>query len=127
MPRWTVAHPGSPAWGHGPKKGGDPIAWGARAAGAPENPCSGGCLGPPDPAETDRGAEANICRMPTRKRVPSCDAKLCKQRNQVERFYSKLKHFRAVAPRHDTRDDNFPASVQLASLRIWLRACESVA
>ena len=73
-----------------------------------------------------RGAVANIRLMPTRKRLPAFDAELYKQRNQVERFFSKLKHFRAVATRYDKRDDNFLASVQLASLRIWLRTYESV-
>lgn len=42
--------------------------------------------------------------------------------NLVEHFFNKLKHFRAVATRHDKRDDNFLASVQLASIRIWLLA-----
>ena len=46
-------------------------------------------------------------------------------RNLVERFFSKLKQFRAVATRYDKRDDNFLASVQLASIRIWLRHDES--
>ena len=73
-----------------------------------------------------RGAVANIRLMPTRKRLPTFDADLYKRRNQVERFFSKLKHFRAVATRYDKRDDNFLASVQLASLRIWLRTYESV-
>jgi transposase len=41
-----------------------------------------------------------------------------RQRNVVERFFNKLKHFRAVATRYDKRDDNFLASVQLASVRI---------
>jgi hypothetical protein len=45
----------------------------------------------------------------------------------VERFFNKLKHFRAVATRYDKRDDNFLASVQLASIRIWLRHNGSVA
>jgi len=39
---------------------------------------------------------------------------------------SKLNHFRAVATRYDKRDDNFLVSVQLASVRIWLRSYESV-
>lgn len=74
----------------------------------------------------ERGAIANIRLMPTRKRLPAFDVELYKKRNQVERFFSKLKHFRAVATRYDKRDDNFLASVQLASLRIWLRTYESV-
>jgi transposase len=73
-----------------------------------------------------RGATANIRLMPNRKRLPVFDPELYKQRNRVERFFSKIKHFRAVATRYDKRDDNFLASVQLASIRIWLRTYESV-
>ena len=74
----------------------------------------------------ERGTVANIRLMPTRKRFPAFDPALYRQRNQVERFFSKLKHVRAVATRYDKRDDNFLASVQLASLPIWLRTYESV-
>ncbi len=74
----------------------------------------------------ERGAIANIRLMPTRKRWPDFDPILYRQRNQVERFFNKLKHFRAVATRYDKRDDNFLASVQIASIRIWLRTYESV-
>ncbi len=73
-----------------------------------------------------RGAVANIHLMPARKRCSAFDFDLYKQRNQVERFFSKLKHFRAVATRYDKRDDNFIASIQLASLRICLRTYEPV-
>lgn len=48
-----------------------------------------------------------------------------RQRNAVERFFNKLKNFRAIATRYDKRDDNFLASIQLASIRIWLRSYES--
>ena len=73
-----------------------------------------------------RGATANIRPMPTRKSFPAFDPVLYRLRNHVERVFSKIKHFRAVATRYDKRDDNFLASVQLASLRIWLRTYESV-
>ena len=73
-----------------------------------------------------RGIIANIRLMPTRKRFPAFDRELYRKRNVVERFFSKLKQFRAVATRYDKRDDNFLASVQLAAIRIWLRANESV-
>ncbi|MBO9111648.1 transposase [Agrobacterium sp. S2/73] len=43
---------------------------------------------------------------------------LYKKRNEVERFFNKLRHFRAVTTRYDKRDDNFLASIQLASIRI---------
>lgn len=45
----------------------------------------------------------------------------------VERFFNKLKQFRAEATRYDKRDDSFLASVQLAAIRIWIKANESVA
>ncbi len=48
------------------------------------------------------------------------------QRNAVERFFNRLKYFRATATRYDNRDDNYLASVKLASLRMWLRFNESV-
>ncbi len=73
-----------------------------------------------------RGAWANIRLMPNRKRRPAFSAWLYRQRNAVERFFNKLKDFRAVATRCDKRDDNFLASVKLASVRIWLRSYESV-
>jgi len=73
-----------------------------------------------------RGAWGNIRPMPTRVNVPAFSAWLYRKRNAVERFFSKLKHFRAVATRYDKRDDNYLASVQLASIRIWLRTYESV-
>jgi transposase len=61
---------------------------------------------------------ANIKTMPNRKRRPVFSAFLYRYRNLVERFFNKLKQFRAVATRYDKRDDNYLASVQLASIRI---------
>lgn len=75
----------------------------------------------------DRGAWACVKPMPTRANIPSFSKWVYRQRNAVERFFSKIKHFRAIATRYDKRDDNFLASVQLASIRIWLRNYESVA
>ncbi len=68
-----------------------------------------------------RGAWACIKPMPNRVHIPSFSPSLYRQRNAVERFLNKIKHFRAIATRYDKRDDNFLASVQLASIRIWLR------
>ena len=73
-----------------------------------------------------RGAWGNIRPMPNRVRHPVFSPWVYRQRNAVERFFNKLKHFRAVATRYDKRDDNYLASVQLASMRIWLRTYESV-
>ncbi len=43
----------------------------------------------------------------------------------IERFFSRLKHFRRVATRYDKLADNFLAMIQLASMRLWLRDYES--
>ena len=74
-----------------------------------------------------QGALANIKPMPNRKNIPAFDRALYALRNQAERFFNKLKHFRAAATRYDKTDDNCLASVQLAAIRIRLRSHESVA
>ena len=75
----------------------------------------------------ERGAWANVKPMPNRKRRPAFCAFLYKERNLVERFFNKLKHFRGVATRYDKLAENYLAGVKLASARIWMRHNESVA
>ncbi|MGB3391189.1 MAG: IS5 family transposase [Pseudaminobacter sp.] len=53
---------------------------------------------------TERGAWANIRAMPNRVKTLSFSSWVYRQRNAVERFFNKLKHFRAVATRYDKRD-----------------------
>lgn len=74
----------------------------------------------------NRGAWGTIRPMPHRIDPPAFSDWVYKQRNAVERFFNKLEHFRAVATRHGKRDDNYLASVKLASLRTWLRSNEPV-
>ena len=74
-----------------------------------------------------QGALANIRPLRHRKQVPVFSPRLYTMRNRVERFFSKLKHFRAVATRFCRHDANYLASVKLAALRIWMRFNESVA
>jgi transposase len=69
---------------------------------------------------------ANIKPMPNRKNVPAFSSYLYRYRNLVERFFNKIKHYRAVATRCDKTPDNFLAGVKLASLRIWMRFNESM-
>jgi transposase len=73
-----------------------------------------------------RGAWATIKPMPNRKNAPSFSAYLYRYRNLVERFFNKIKHYRAVATRYDKRAETFLAGVKLASLRIWMRFNESM-
>ena len=49
-----------------------------------------------------------------------CDLALYCERNLVERFFNKLKHFRAIATRYDKLARNFLAGVHLASAIILL-------
>ncbi len=74
----------------------------------------------------ERGAWANIKPMPNRVNVPSFSPFLYRYRNLVERFFSKLKHYRAIATRYEKHAANYLALVKLAATRIWLRAYESV-
>lgn len=75
---------------------------------------------------TARGAWANIKPMPNRRNIPAFSRFLYRYRNLVERFFSKLKHFRAVATRYEKYDANYLALVKLAASRIWMRFYESV-
>ena len=73
-----------------------------------------------------QGAWANIKPIPGRVRIPAFSAFLYRYRNLVERFFSKLKHFRAIATRFEKHDANYLALIKLASARIWMRSYESV-
>jgi transposase len=77
-------------------------------------------------AMADRGAWANVKPMPNRVNIPAFSQFLYRYRNHVERFFNKLKHFRAVATRYDKHASTFLALVKLAAIRIWLRSYESV-
>lgn len=54
-------------------------------------------------------------------RPPNFDKALYKQRNTVERCINKLKQFRAVATRYDKRAYMYEATVDIATIKIWLR------
>ncbi len=68
-----------------------------------------------------RGAWANIKPMPQRKTVPVFSTFFYRYSNLVERFFNKLKHFRAIATRYEKHDANHLARVKLAAIRIWIR------
>jgi transposase len=54
-------------------------------------------------------------------RPPAFDATAYKQRNTVERAFCKLRQHRAVATRYDKRDYIWRGTIDVASIRIWLR------
>jgi transposase len=69
----------------------------------------------------ERGGWANVKPMPNRKRLPAFSPFLYRYRNLVERFFNKIKHFRAVATRFEKHDANYLALVKLAAARVWMR------
>jgi transposase len=54
-------------------------------------------------------------------RPPAFDAAAYKQRNVVERAFCQLRQYRAVATRYDKRDFTWRGTIDVASIRIWLR------
>jgi len=68
-----------------------------------------------------RGAFANVRPNSRRVNVLPFSASLYRCRNLVERFFNKLKHFRAIATRYEKYAANYLALVKLASARIWMR------
>jgi transposase len=69
----------------------------------------------------ERGAWANVKPMPRRVNIPAFSPFLYRYRNLVERFFNKIKHFRAVATRFEKYDANYLAVVKLVAARIWMR------
>jgi len=75
----------------------------------------------------NQGATPNIPPKKNRRWKPCFSKRLYRERNLIERFFSKLMQFRRVAPCYDKLAANFLAMVQLASMRLWLRVYESTA
>jgi transposase len=69
-----------------------------------------------------RQAWANIPAKSNRKESFTFSKWVYRQRNLIERFFSKLKQFRGIATRYDKDPMNFLAAVKLAAARIWIRS-----
>lgn len=74
----------------------------------------------------DRGARPNIPPMPQCRTHLPFSPKLYRKRNLIERFFSKIKHYRAIATRYEKSAENYLAAIKLACVRIWLKYYESV-
>jgi putative transposase len=68
-----------------------------------------------------QGAKPVIPPRRHRKAQRAYDQHLYKERNAVERFFNKLKHFRRVATRYDKLLANYLGFVKIAVIAIWLR------
>jgi transposase len=69
---------------------------------------------------TEREIAPVIPLKSNRKTKRDCDFALYCERNLIERFFNKIKHFRAIATRYDKLARNFLAAVQLVSAIILL-------
>ena len=72
----------------------------------------------PEPADQVRN---RLKRGSKGGRPPAFDAAAYKQRNVAERAFCHLRQHRAVATRYDKRDFVWRGTVDVASIRIWLR------
>ena len=73
-----------------------------------------------------RGGEAVIPSIATRKIQHVVDKALYALRNRIERFFNRIKHFRRLATRYEKHAANFLAMLKLAAVHLWLRHNESV-
>jgi transposase len=67
------------------------------------------------------GAVAVIKPHPCRKQPRAIDPDLYRERNVVERFWSKAKQYRRVATRYEKKARNFLAFVQVAAVMVLLQ------
>jgi transposase len=102
----------------------------------PEFPTVPGILsGIPVPGIRDKGYDADAIRADLANRniqavIPGrsnrrvkieYDSSLYKERNQIERFFGRLKINRAIATRYDQLAESFLFMVHIASARYWLK------
>mgnify|MGYP003383320246 FL=1 len=66
------------------------------------------------------GAQAVIPPRSNRLTQRSFDRHLYRDRNLIERFFARLKHFRRIATRYDKLASSFLSFVHLACAFIWL-------
>jgi transposase len=71
-------------------------------------------------AITEQGAEVVIPPRSTSPQVP-CDFALYCERNLIERFFLKIKHFRRIATRYEQTPRAFLSMLYLSGAFIWIR------
>lgn len=67
-----------------------------------------------------RGIQPVIPRKSNQRRGRPHNAERYKQRNHIERFFGRLKQFRAVATRYDKRASSYLATLMLAAISLTL-------
>ena len=69
-----------------------------------------------------RGISPVIPPKANRVDPPSCDFRAYKDRNRIERMFSRLKQFRRIATRYDKTKLSYAGFLALAAAQIWLPA-----
>jgi transposase len=67
------------------------------------------------------GAKPVVPRRTTTAKWRSFDATIYKDRNLIERFFSKIKHFRRIATRYDKLARNYAGFLNLVAALKWCR------
>lgn len=66
------------------------------------------------------GAQAVIPPRSNRKELRFYDTHLYKDRNLIERFFARIKHFRRIATRYEKLARNYMAFLHLVCTFVWL-------
>lgn len=66
------------------------------------------------------GAQAVIPPRVNRKELRFYDTHLYKDRNLIERFFARIKHFRRIATRYEKLDPRYMAFLHLVCTFVWL-------
>src|SRR5215475_10395830 len=74
----------------------------------------------PMPSSTNSRSRGRPRSFPNRKDQRECDFALYCERNLIERFFNKIKHFRGIATRYDKLARNYLAAVQLVAAIILI-------
>ncbi len=69
----------------------------------------------------DQGGDPVVPPKRNRKHQHAYDKDLYKERNRVERFFSRIKQCRRIATRYDKLAKTFMGFVTLACIMLWLK------
>lgn len=67
----------------------------------------------------ERGVRYTIPRRSNEKKKGKFDKILYRERNKVERLFSRLKEFRRIATRYEKRAVNYAAMLTIAAIFLW--------
>ena len=70
----------------------------------------------------DQSATPNIPPKSNRRWKRCFSKRLYCERNLIERFFSKLKHFRRVAARYDKLAVRYESTIHITAINDWLRS-----